>query len=90
MVSDTHSTAYTEPASRWENGFAEAFNGRFRNQLLNIELIVTAPEDHLLADCRRWEYYFLRPQPVLKGADFLSDISTGNCRKTTATLSRKA
>ena len=26
-------TAYTEPGSLWQNGFAESFNGRLRNEL---------------------------------------------------------
>jgi len=33
-ASDTTSTAYIEPGSPWENGFAESFNGRFRDEFL--------------------------------------------------------
>jgi transposase InsO family protein len=36
-ASDTTSTAYIEPGSPWENGFAESFNGRFRDEFLNAE-----------------------------------------------------
>jgi transposase InsO family protein len=49
-ASDTTSTAYIETGSPWENGFAESFNGRFRDELLNTELFTTAPEAQLLAD----------------------------------------
>lgn len=42
--SDTTSTAFTEPGSPWENGFAESFNGRFFDEFLNTELFTTAPE----------------------------------------------
>jgi transposase InsO family protein len=34
-ASVTTSTAYIEPGSPWENGFAESFNGRFRDEFLN-------------------------------------------------------
>ncbi len=30
-------TAYIEPGSSWENPFVESFNGRLRDELLNIE-----------------------------------------------------
>ena len=55
-ASDTTSTAYIEPGSPWENGFAESFNGRFRDEFLNTELFTTAPEAQLLADRWRLEY----------------------------------
>ena len=29
--------AYIEPGSPWENGFAESFKGRFRDEFLNAE-----------------------------------------------------
>lgn len=35
-------TAYLEPGSPKENGFAESFNGQFRSKFLNIELFTTA------------------------------------------------
>ncbi len=49
-ASDTTSTAYIEPGSPWENGFAESFNGRFRDEFLNTELFTTAPEAQLLVE----------------------------------------
>jgi len=54
-VSDTTSTAYIEPGCPWENGFAESFNGRFRDEFLNTELFATAPEAQLLADRWHWK-----------------------------------
>jgi putative transposase len=47
-------TAYIEPGSPWENGFAELFNGRFRDEFLNADLFTTAPEAKILADRWRW------------------------------------
>ena len=65
-ASDTTSTAYIEPGSPWENGFAESFNGRFRDEFLNTELFTTAPEAQLLADRWRWEYYTFRTHSALQ------------------------
>ncbi len=60
-------TAYIEPGSPWHNGFAESFNGRFRDEFLNTELFATVAEAQALADCWRWEYNTLRPQSALQG-----------------------
>ena len=37
-------TAYIEPGSRWENGYCESFNARFRDELLNGELFYSLRE----------------------------------------------
>jgi len=66
-ASSTTSTAYIKPGSPWENGFAESFNGRFRDQFLNTELFTTALEAQILADRLRWEYNSLRPHSALQG-----------------------
>ncbi len=66
-ASSTTSTAYIEPGSTWENGFAESFNGRFREEFLNTELFTTAPQAQILADRWRWEYNSLRPHSALQG-----------------------
>ena len=29
-------TAYIEPGSPWENGYVESFNGKLRDELLNM------------------------------------------------------
>ena len=55
-ASDTLSTAYTKPASPWENGFAASFNGCFRDGFLNTLLFTTPSEAQLLADHWRQEY----------------------------------
>jgi hypothetical protein len=67
QASTTTSTAYIAPGSPWENGFAESFNGRFRDEFLNTELFTTAPETQILADRWRWEYNSLRPHSALQG-----------------------
>jgi len=62
------STAYIAPGSTWKNGFAESFDGRFRDDLLNTELFTTAPEAQILAVRWRWGYNSFRPHSALQGA----------------------
>ncbi|WP_370561624.1 IS3 family transposase [Cyanobium sp. NS01] len=76
-ASSTTSTAYIEPGSPWENGFAESFNGRFRDEFLNTELFTTAPEAQILADRWRWEYNSLRPHSALQGRTPLEAAQQG-------------
>lgn len=61
------STAYIEPGSPWQNGFAESFNSRFRDEFLNTELFATVAEAQGLADRWRWDYNTLRPHSALQG-----------------------
>ena len=37
-------TIYIEPASPWQNGFVESFDGRFRDECLNREQLWTLTE----------------------------------------------
>jgi putative transposase len=60
-ASPTTSTANDAPGPPWENGFAESFNGRFRDEFLNTELFTTASEAQILADRWRWEYNTIKP-----------------------------
>jgi len=47
-------TAYIEPGSTWQNGFAESFNSRFRDEFLNTELFTTVAEPQGLTNRWRW------------------------------------
>lgn len=51
-------TIYIEPGHPWENGFVESFNGRFRDECLNMELFRSKTEMQVIAD--RWRQYFNR------------------------------
>ncbi len=51
----------------WENGIAESFNGRFRDEFLNTELFTTASEAQILADRCRWKYNTLWPHSDPQG-----------------------
>ena len=77
-ASPTTSTAYIAPGSPWENGFAESFNGRFRDEFLNTELFTTAPEAQILA--YRWLTQGLstfRPHSALQGLTPLEAAQQG-------------
>ena len=60
-------SAYIEPGSPWQNGYAESFNSRFRDEFRNTELFATVAEAQGLADRWRWEYNTLRPHSALQG-----------------------
>ena len=54
-------TAFIGPGSPWQNGYAESFNGRFRDEFLTCEQSDTLPEAQVLAEDRRIEYNTYRP-----------------------------
>ena len=58
-------TLYIEPGSPWENGYGESFNGKVRDELLNLELFDTVFEAKVLADRYRKHYNTVRPHSSL-------------------------
>ena len=58
-------TTYIEPGSPWENPFIESFNGRARDELLNIEEFATVVEAKVLIEAWRLEYNTYRPHSSL-------------------------
>jgi putative transposase len=65
-LSDT-TTTYIEPGAPWENPFVESFNGRFRDECLNIEEFSDLPEARLIVEDWRIEYNTFRPHSALGG-----------------------
>ena len=47
---------YIEPGHPWENGFIESFNGKFREECLNMEIIRSKTEAQVIAD--QWMQYY--------------------------------
>jgi transposase InsO family protein len=60
-------TAYIEPGSPWENPFVESFNGRTRDELLNIEEFANLLEAQVVVESWRTEYNVYRPHSSLGG-----------------------
>jgi transposase InsO family protein len=58
-------TLYVEPGSPWQNGYAESFGGKFRDELLNAELFEGLTDARELSDWWRGEYNHRRPHSSL-------------------------
>ena len=58
-------TLYIAPASPWENGYIESFNGKLRDELLNREIFTTLAEARILIEQWRKEYNGVRPHSSL-------------------------
>jgi putative transposase len=56
---------YIAPAAPWENGCAEAFHSRLRDELLDAEEFTSLLEARVLADQWRHEYNHERPHSAL-------------------------
>ena len=60
-------TTYIEPGAPWENPFVESFNGRFRDECLNVEEFGDLPEARVIVEDWRIEYNTFRPHSALGG-----------------------
>jgi putative transposase len=58
-------TLYIAPGSPWENGYAESFHGKLRDELLNAELFAGLGEARHLATRWRLDYNHRRPHSSL-------------------------
>lgn len=58
-------TLYIAPASPWENGYAESFHGRVRDELMESELFTCLAEAKMLSTQWRMEYNHRRPHSSL-------------------------
>jgi putative transposase len=59
-------TLYIHPGAPWENGYAEAFNGRVRDELLNAEEFASLREARVLGIEWQREYNHDRPHSALE------------------------
>jgi len=60
-------TIYIQPGSPWENPFIESFNGRARDELLNITEFGSITEARVVIEDWRNEYNTWRPHSSLGG-----------------------
>jgi transposase InsO family protein len=58
-------TLYIEPGAPWENGYAESFNSKVRDELLNAEEFSSELEARVLGKAWRQEYNQVRPHSSL-------------------------
>jgi len=59
-------TLFIEPGSPWENGYIESFNGKLRDEFLNLEVFDTLLEARVLTARWRHEYNQVRPHSALR------------------------
>ena len=58
-------TLYVAPGSPWENGYAESFNSKLRDEFLNAELFDNAKHAQAMAAAWKWAYNEDRPHSSL-------------------------
>jgi len=58
-------SAYIEPGSPWQNPYVESFNGKLRDELLDVEQLSTLAEAQLLLADWRIDYNSNRPHSAL-------------------------
>ena len=56
---------FIEPGSPWENGYIESFNGKMRDELLNLEIFYSLKEAQVLIEMWRRHYNTIRPHSSL-------------------------
>lgn len=90
-------TRFIDPASPWQNGINESFNGRFRDECLNRELLTSVLEAQCLARTFRDDYNTSRPHSSIKyrtPADFRAELlrqapDSGQARQAGPSLRRE-
>lgn len=60
-------TLYIEPGAPWENGYAESFHSRLRDELLATELFASVAHARACASAWREDYNNYRPHGSLRG-----------------------
>jgi putative transposase len=60
-------TTYIEPGAPWENPYVESFNGRVRDELLNLEEFPSLTLAQVVVEAWRIEYNTYRPHSALGG-----------------------
>ena len=58
-------TVYIAPGHPWENGYAESFIGKFRDECLNEEIFRSTAEARVVIGSWGWEYNQVRPHSSL-------------------------
>ncbi len=56
---------YIEPGAPWQNALGESFNGKLRDECLNLELFTSLAEARVVLGDFRLEYNHRRPHSAL-------------------------
>jgi putative transposase len=70
-------TTYIEPGAPWENPYVESFNGRVRDELLNLEEFTSLTLAQVVVEAWRIEYNTYRPHSALDGLTLPNTQPTG-------------
>jgi len=81
-------TLFIEPGSTWENGYIESFNGKLRDELLNLEIFDTLLEARVLIERWRRHYNEVRPHSSLGYRSPAPATILPSCLSDFATLNR--
>ena len=81
-------TMFIEPGSPWENGYIESFNGKLRDELLNLEIFDTLKEAQVLIERWRCHYNQIRPHSSLGYRPPAPETIFPSCLSDFATLNR--
>lgn len=65
LEASSSGTLYVAPASPWQNGYAESFHSRLRDEFLELEEFETEPQARALAALWKEEYNTERPHSSL-------------------------
>jgi putative transposase len=65
IVAQGIGTALIEPGKPWQNGVAESFNGKFRDECLNLEWFRSRAEAKVIIEAWRRHYNEVRPHSSL-------------------------
>jgi putative transposase len=80
MTSAGIDTAFIDPGKPWQNGTDESFNGKFRDECLNMEWFRTRAEATVLIEAWRRHYNGVRPHSslgYLTPEEFKTKIKSG-------------
>jgi putative transposase len=72
-------TSYIEPGAPWENPYIESFNGRVRDELLNVEEFTSLTVAQVVIEAWRIEYNTYRPHSALGGRTPAEYAATCTC-----------
>lgn len=88
MVDEGIETALIAPGKPWQNGACENFNGKFRDECLNLEWFRSRSEAKVVIEAGRRHYHEVRPHSslgYLKPAEFVASRRSTIAAPTNAT-----